>query len=116
MLLWTRRREEVLAWHRMSRAVHYVGYGLPLALACAPYAFFALRNSETPAITVQDIAFLIVAALAAIGAYVIQDLDRLRRVLLGCTGVALVGLPVMRMATGGPGWFAAWNASIDAVP
>ncbi|MEJ0038971.1 MAG: hypothetical protein WDO68_23400 [Gammaproteobacteria bacterium] len=96
--------------------VHYVGYGLPLALACAPYAFFALRSSETSAITLQDIAFLAVAAGAAIIAYVIQDLDRLRRVLLACTGAALIGLPVMRMATGGPGWSAAWDAGIDAVP
>jgi uncharacterized iron-regulated membrane protein len=116
MLLWTRRREEALAWRRMSRVVHYVGYGLPLALVCAPYAFFALKNSEMSAIIIQDIAFLIVAALAAIVACVIQDLDRLRRVLLGCTGVALIGLPVMRMVTGGPGWSAAWSADIDAAP
>ena len=116
MLLWTRRREDQIAWRRMSRVVHYVGYGLPLALVCAPYAFFVLRGSETPAITVQDIAFLIVAALAAVIAYAIKDLDRLRRVLLGITGVMLIGLPVIRMATGGPGWSAAWNAGIDAVP
>jgi hypothetical protein len=75
-----------------------------------------LRNSETPAITVQDIAFLVVAAVAAVIAYAIQDLDRLRRVLLGCTGVMLIGLPVIRMATGGPGWSAAWSAGIDDVP
>jgi uncharacterized iron-regulated membrane protein len=116
MLLWTRRREEQLAWRRMSRIVHYVGYGLPLALVCAPYAFFALKNSETPAITVQDIAFLIVSAIAAVVAYGVRDLERLRRVLLGCTGVMLLGLPVIRMATGGPGWSAAWDAGIGAVP
>jgi uncharacterized iron-regulated membrane protein len=116
MLLWTRRREEQLAWRRMSRIVHYVGYGLPLALVCAPYAFFALRSSEVPAITAQDIAFLVVSAAAAVVAYAIQDLDRLRRVLLGCTGVMLLGLPVMRMATGGPGWSDAWSAGISAVP
>lgn len=116
MLLWTRRREAQLAWRRMSRIVHYVGYGLPLALVCAPYAFFALRSGDVPAITVQDIAFVVVAAVAALIAYAIQDLDRLRRVLLGFTGVMLLGLPVMRMATGGPGWSEAWGAGIDAVP
>ncbi len=46
MLLWTRRREAEPAWRKMSTFVHYVGYGLPLALACAPYAFFTLRNTE----------------------------------------------------------------------
>lgn len=116
MLLWTRRREEQAAWRRMARVVHYVGYGLPLALVCAPYAYFALKNGDTPAITVQDIAFLVVAAIAAVMSYAIRDLDRLRRVLLGCTGIMLIGLPVMRMASGGPDWSEAWSAGIDAVP
>jgi uncharacterized iron-regulated membrane protein len=116
MLLWTRRREDQVAWRRIARVVHYVGYGLPLALVCAPYAFFVLRNSDVPAITVQDIAFLVVAAVAGVMSYVVRDLDRLRRILLGCTGVMLIGLPVIRMATGGPDWFEAWNTGIGAVP
>ncbi|MEJ1961092.1 MAG: PepSY-associated TM helix domain-containing protein [Gammaproteobacteria bacterium] len=116
MLLWTRRREEQPAWRRMARAVHYVGYGLPLGLVCAPYAFFLLKDSTVSAITLQDIAFLVVAALAAAPTLLIGDLDRLRRALLAITGIALIGLPPIRWMTGGPGWGAAWNAGIGAVP
>jgi hypothetical protein len=83
---------------------------------CTPYASYASRDSATPAITAQDIAFLAVATVAALIAFAIRDLDRLRRVLLGATGVMLVGLPAMRLATGGPGWSAAWNTGIDTVP
>jgi uncharacterized iron-regulated membrane protein len=115
MLLWTRRREEQPAWRRMARAVHYVGYGLPLALVVPPYAFFALRGSSIPASQIQDIAFLVVAAALAVIALAIESLDHLRRILLACTGVGLLGLPVVRMATGGPGWAEAWHEGIGAV-
>jgi len=116
MLLWTRRREEQSAWRRMARAVHYVGYGLPLALVCAPYAFFALRDSKVEAGTSQGIAFLAVAAVAAVVAVGTGNLDRLRRRLLASTGIAMLGLPLMRMATGGLGWMESYRAGIGAVP
>jgi hypothetical protein len=116
MLLWTRRREAQSAWRRMACVVHYVGYGLPLALVCAPYAFFALRDSETDAGTSQGIAFLAVAAVTALVAFCIGTLDRLRRRLLASTGVAMLGLPLMRMATGGLGWLESYRAGISAVP
>ncbi len=116
MLLWTRRREEQPGWRTMARVIHYVGYGLPLALACAPYAFFALRNSDVPAGTSQGIAFLAVAAVAAAAAIGIRDLTRLRATLLAGTGIALLGLPVMRFMTGGPGWQEAWQLGFAAVP
>jgi len=116
MLLWTRRREEQLAWQRMARLVHYVGYGLPLALVCAPYAFFLLRQSEVTPGAAQDVAFLAVAAIAAVIAIRIRDLDRLRRVLLAVTGVASIGLPVVRVATHGLGWPDAWELGIGEIP
>lgn len=116
LLLWTRRREEQLVWRRMARLVHYVGYGLPLALACAPYAYFALRESSVTSAMAQDVAFLVVAAICAVVAFAIHDLDRLRRTLLAFTGVALLGLPFMRLAFGGLGWGDAWSIGISAVP
>jgi len=116
MLLWTRRRETEPAWKRMSRVVHYVGYGLPLGLVCAPYAYFALRESSISAITAQDLAFLLVIAIAGVIALSVRDLDRLRRVLLICTGVALLGLPGMRLISGGPGWADAFDTGLNAVP
>jgi hypothetical protein len=116
MLLWTRRREEQVAWQRMARVVHYVGYGLPLALACAPYAFFALRSSELPLGAAQNIAFLAVAAIAAGMVYGVDDLERARLRLLGATGIALAGLPLMRLACDGPSWGEAWRAGLTSVP
>jgi uncharacterized iron-regulated membrane protein len=116
LLLWTRRREEHLAWRRMGRLVHYVGYGLPLALACAPYAYFALRESSVTSGTAQDVAFLVVAAASAVVAFAISNLDRLRRTFLAMTGAALLGLPVMRLAFGGIGWGDSWQIGISAVP
>lgn len=115
MLLWTRRREEQLAWQRMARVIHSVGYGLPLALVGAPYAYFALRSSELLAGTLQDIAFLAVSAVAAGVAWGVRDLESVRRWLLGATGVALIGLPLVRMAFGGVGWGSAWRTGISAV-
>jgi hypothetical protein len=110
-----RRREEQRAWQIMARVVHYVGYGLPLALSGAPYAFFALRDSTTPAATLQGITFLAIAAVAALATIAISNLDRLRRAMIASTAVALLGLPLMRMASGGPGWLDAWQAELGAV-
>ena len=116
MLLWTRRRIDQLAWRRMARAVHYVGYGLPLALVGAPYAFFILRRTAVEAGTAQDFAFIFIAAVAAAISVSIKDLEWLRRALLACTGSALLGLPLIRVITGGPGWIDASHAGIGAVP
>lgn len=115
MVLWTRRRIEQPVWRSMSSFVHYVGYGLPLALVIAPYAHFAFAGSETPTGTLQGIAFLLVAFIAAITTVTIQDVERLRRGLLAATAVGLLGLPLMRMTSGGPGWVDAWQADLPAI-
>lgn len=115
MLLWTRRRIEQPAWRRMDRLVRYVGYGLPLALVCAPYAHFAFLTSATASGTVQGIAFLIAAAVAGVLTLWLSDVQRLRRVLFIATGLALLGLPLARLLAGGPGWLAAWELQYPAV-
>jgi uncharacterized iron-regulated membrane protein len=115
MLLWAKRREEQKAWRRMARLTAYVGYGLPLALVVAPYAYFLFRDSGVSAADTQGIAFLAAAALAAVATLAIRDLDVVRRALLGATGVALICLPAVRLATGGMGWAAAWEFGIAAV-
>lgn len=115
MLLWTRRRIEQPAWRRMDRAVRYVGYGLPLALTCAPYAHFASLESSLSSGNAQGIAFMFVAAIVGVAAFAIKDAQRLRRALLGATGIALLGLPLARMLSGGPGWLVAWEQQYPAV-
>lgn len=116
MLLWVRRREEQPAWRFLGRVVHYVGYGLPLGLACAPYGFFLLKDSDLKMGVVQGIVFGAVSVIVAFPAFMMRDLDRFRRLMLGCTGLALMGLPPLRFATGGMGWESALSAGIAAVP
>lgn len=115
MLLWTRRRAEQRVWRQMNRAVHAVGYGLPLALACAPYAFFLLRDSRLHPLDSQGLLFLAVAALVIVYAIVSADLLRYRRHLLAATGVALIGLPLARFASGGIGWAEAWQHGLASL-
>lgn len=110
MLLWTRRRSEQRAWQWMNRAVHCVGYGLPLALALAPYAWFLLpREGDWHPLDTQGLLFLLVSALVILATVLARDLDRLRRGLLAATGLALLGLPLARLIGGGPGWASAWQ-------
>ena len=116
MLLWTRRRSAQRAWQRMDRAVHATGYGLPLALAIAPYAYFLLpRDGAWNPLDTQGVLFLIVAAGVIAAGTVARDLDRLRRALVALTGVALIGLPLARLAGGGIGWGAAWQQGLHSL-
>lgn len=116
LLLWCERRREVRAWQRLARLGHWVGYGLPLALAATPYGYFPARAAgivETDG--AMTAAFLAAAALAAVLAWVLRELSTLKRVLLGLTGILLVGLPLLRLLSGGPGWAAVWGEDMDAV-
>jgi uncharacterized iron-regulated membrane protein len=115
MLLWTRRRIEQPAWRRIDRLVRCVGYGLPLALACAPYAHFATLASNMSSGDAQGIAFLSVAVIVAALTLALSDVQQLRRTLLGATGVALLGLPLARMLAGGPAWVVAWEQHYPTV-
>ncbi|MDP3858946.1 MAG: PepSY-associated TM helix domain-containing protein [Stagnimonas sp.] len=115
MLLWTRRRQEQRSWRIMDRAVHLVGYGLPLALAVAPYAYFLLRDRGPHPADTQGVLFLAVAATLIVCAAVADDLTRYRRRLLAATGVALAGLPLARLASGGIGWSAAWQQGLASL-
>lgn len=116
MLLWCQRRRESRAWQRLARLTYWAGYGLPLALAATPYGYFPARaagivETDGP----MTAAFLAAAALAAVLAWMVRELNTLKRVLLGLTGILLVGLPLLRLLSGGPGWAAAWGEDMDAV-
>jgi len=115
LLLWTQRRIDQRAWQRMARLVHYVGYGLPLALACAPHAHFLFQDSTLSSGTLQGFAFIGAAAVAAIVSLTCDELRRLRRILLTATAVAVLALPFTRFAGGGPGWFEAWSSGLPGV-
>ncbi len=117
MLLWTTRRASSRNWRRMTQAVTWMGYGLPLALAATPYGYFLGRTAGMVQLeAAMAITFLSTALLAAIATARISDPTRLSRVLTGACGVTLIGLPVIRLLTGGPGWLGAMQAGLTTVP
>ena len=116
MLLWTARRASANpVWARFERAVHWMGFGLPLALAVTPAGYFLALGLGADAHAGVEIAFLAAAALASLLAWRIVQPQRLRRCLLALTGVALLVLPLLRWAAGGPGWIAAFDAGLSTL-
>ena len=101
--LWLRRREEEPLWRRLARAVPVVGYGLPIAIAGSGIGFFLSLPAEstlfwTPA------GFLAAAALAIATGLVVRDDGTLVRLYRLALGIALLILPLLRMAVGGADW------------
>ncbi|WP_051362041.1 PepSY-associated TM helix domain-containing protein [Solimonas soli] len=116
MLLWTQRRAEQRAWRRMGAVVHWVGYGLPLALLACPYGYFIALASGADAISAQAVAFLGTAALALIVVLLLRRHDAIRRAALFAGAAAMLAMPLVRLAAGGLGWPAALRAGIAVVP
>lgn len=115
MLLWTTRRQEQAGWGKLARAAHWMGYGLPLALAAVPLARFAAPLLDLDVRSTQNWTFIAAALLASGIALKVCDLDTLRRVLLAGTGIALILAPPLRWISGGPGWITAFDAGLAAI-
>lgn len=110
LLLWTARRAPMSrVWARFERAVHWMGFGLPFALAVTPAGYFLALDLQADAHDGVAIAFLAAVALASLLAWRLQDPQRVRRSLLMLTGAALLLLPLLRWSAGGPGWVAAFE-------
>lgn len=115
ILLWTTRRVDQPGWGKLARASHWVGYGLPLALAAVPLARFLAPVLHLNVHGTQNWTFIATAVLASVVALLVRDLNMLRRVLLGLTGLALLLVPLMRWACGGPGWISAFDSGLITV-
>ncbi|MGB1557525.1 MAG: PepSY domain-containing protein [Oceanococcaceae bacterium] len=103
MLLWTRRRQESLAWRRMAATTRWVGYGLPLAMIFTAWGFFLGGGAQSSSVfAAQWWAFAGSALLAAI--VMLLSGQQSRRVLLRLSAFGLAGLPLLRWLSGGPGW------------
>ncbi len=101
--LWlVRRRERQRALDWLERAVTVVGFGLPFALAMAAMGFLVAMPLGT-AIFWTPAAFLIASALAIAGGVIARSNASLDRALQSATGVTLLVLPLVRLASGGPG-------------
>lgn len=106
--LWTTRRAESPPWRAAARVVIGVGYGLPLALAATPIGYFAGRvagvdRTEAPML----LALAAAAALTALLGTGRVPAERNASTLLRLTGAVLLSLPLLRWASGGPGWITA---------
>lgn len=115
MLLWTTRRQEQPGWGKLARAAHWMGYGLPLALATVPLARFAAPLLDVDVRAVQNWTFIAAVVLASGIALKVRHLDSLRRVLLAGTGIALLAAPGLRWISGGPGWITAFDNGLATV-
>ncbi len=114
LALWVRRREEQRGWRVLGRLSAWVGAGLPFAMAASAIAFFPALQSGTTLFW-TPVAFLIAATLALVVALIVRS-ERIAPLLFGTTGLVLLALPVLRMATGGPNWSAALAAGQLAIP
>lgn len=115
MLLWTTRRQAQPGWAKLARATHWMGYGLPLALAAVPLARFVAPIFDLEVRASQNWTFFAAAVIASSIAMRVRDLDLMRRVLLSGTGLALLLVPVLRIISGGPGWATAFSNGLGTV-
>lgn len=108
--LWVVRRAteaRTLGW--LDRLVTIVGLGLPFALLCTAAAFF-LTTSSGQALFWTPAGFLIASAAVILGGFVLRDREKLAPLVEGAIGVLLLGLPLLRLVMGGPGWSVAISA------
>ncbi len=103
MLLWTLRRGERPAWQRMSRLVHWMGYGLPWAMAMTAHAFFWGRAGAMGVGQVQWSVFWSTAAVAAV-LVALSGTAVARRWMIRLCGLSLLLLPLSRWLCDGMSW------------
>jgi uncharacterized iron-regulated membrane protein len=104
MRLWLRRREAdrpALRW--LDRTVTVVVQGLPLAIAVSAIGYFLARPAGDAVYWVPA-SFLIAAGAAIVAGIAMKDGERFDALLRGTIGLVLPALPLLRLATGGPGW------------
>jgi uncharacterized iron-regulated membrane protein len=115
LLLWTTRRQAQRGWRHLAAATYATGYGLPLGLVLAGWAYFLARAFDADVNAVMMSTFLIALALASALAWRVADFNTARRWLLGTCGLALFALPLLRIASGGPGWAGAVDSGLQTI-
>lgn len=102
--LWlVRRRERQRSLDWLERAVTVVGFGLPMALLVAAAAFL-LTMPLGSSVFWTPAAFLAASIAGILAGVFLPTHDLLDRVLQIVIALLLIALPMIRMATGGPGW------------
>lgn len=105
--LWlARRRERQRSLDWLERAVTVVGFGLPLGLLVAAAGFLVTMPLGS-AVFWTPATFLAASAVVIFAGVALPRHATLSHALQVAIGVLLVALPVIRLASGGPGWQAA---------
>ncbi|WP_016744245.1 PepSY-associated TM helix domain-containing protein [Rhizorhabdus wittichii] len=102
--LWLARRREgarSLGW--LERAVTVVGFGLPFALLVSAAAFLVAMPLGG-AVFWTPAAFVGACLLAILGGVVLRSNALLDAIVQSATAAIMIALPILRLATGGPGW------------
>lgn len=105
--LWLARRcerQRSLDW--LERSVTVIGFGLPLALLAAAAGFF-MTMPLGRAVFWTPASFLAACGAAILAGVVVPRHGTLLRALQFAIGALLALLPLIRLASGGPGWTAA---------
>lgn len=102
--LWlARRRERQRSLDWLERAVTVVGFGLPLALLVAAVGFL-LTMPLGSAVFWTPTAFLAASAVVILAGATVPKHAMLSHALQIAIGALLIALPLIRLASGGPGW------------
>jgi uncharacterized iron-regulated membrane protein len=108
--LWlARRRDRQRSLDWLERAVTVIGFGLPLALLVAAAGFLVAMPLGS-AVFWTPASFLIASAMLIAAGVFVPTHAMLSRLMVAAIGVMLFGLPILRLATGGPGWGTALSA------
>lgn len=102
--LWlARRRQHGRALDWLERATTTVGFGLPLGLLGAA-AGFLVTMPLGQAVFWTPASFVAVSLAAVAAGVFLPSNDRLEQALEAAMAILLIALPLIRLATGGPGW------------
>ena len=112
--LWLARRDlRRPAWAALDRLTSVAAFGLPLAIGAAGIGFFTSLSSGTTVFWTG--AGFCAGLVLAFGLAAAVGRPRLDRLLRAGAGLSLLVLPVLRLASGGPGWIAALGHGQSAV-
>lgn len=107
--LWLQRRSASPGWKLYERLTVVTAYGLPIAMLASAYAFLATYPTGDP-VTWTPLGFVLAAGLVVLAGVLVAEPARLGAGLAWIVALALIGLPVARIALTGPGWAEAMAA------
>lgn len=101
--LWVERRPDMRSGRVLGVAIPMVGFGVPIGLTGAAFGFLLNYPAGDP-VYATAFGFVAGCAFAVLMAGALIRRNDASRIFMGVLGLAMAALPVVRLATGGPGW------------